>query len=86
MCQFVVVLTKMEDNGIYIDRKALDEVEQDFQEEYDKLRVDIDEIIYTRMGDTKVNPASPEPKITSFSFIYITYNFFIILILRILLL
>jgi len=60
MCQFLVVLAKMENHGIYIDMKALDEVEQDFQEEYDKLRVDIDEIIYTRMGDTKVNPASPE--------------------------
>jgi DNA polymerase I-like protein with 3'-5' exonuclease and polymerase domains len=60
MCQFVVVLTKMEDNGIYIDRKALDEVEKDFQTEYDELRVKIDEEIYARMGDTKINPASPE--------------------------
>jgi len=60
MCQFVVVLTKMEDNGIYIDRKALDEVEKDFQTEYDALRVKIDEEIYSRMGDTKINPASPE--------------------------
>ena len=60
MCQFVVVLTKMEDNGIYIDRKALDEVEKDFQTEYDALRVKIDEEIYARMGDTKINPASPE--------------------------
>ena len=60
MCQFVVVLTKMEDNGIYIDRKALDEVEKDFQTEYDALRVKIDEQIYIRMGDTKINPASPE--------------------------
>ena len=24
------------------------------------MRVEIDEIIYTRMGDTKINPASPE--------------------------
>ena len=60
MCQFVVVLTKMEDNGIYIDRKALAEVEKDFQTEYDALRVKIDEEMYTRMGDTKINPASPE--------------------------
>jgi DNA polymerase I-like protein with 3'-5' exonuclease and polymerase domains len=50
----------MEDNGIYIDRKALDEVEKDFQTEYDALRVKIDEEIYARMGDTKINPASPE--------------------------
>ena len=60
MSEFVVTLTKMEDNGIYIDRNALDEVEKDFQNEYDELRVKIDEEIYTRMGDTKINPASPE--------------------------
>ena len=60
MCEFLVVLTKMEDNGIYIDRKALSEVEKDFQTEYDSLRVKIDEEMHTRMGDTKINPASPE--------------------------
>ena len=60
MGQFLVVLTKMEKNGIYIDTKALATVERDFQEEYDKLRVEIDEIIYSRMGDTKINPASTE--------------------------
>ena len=60
MCHFLVVLAKMENHGIYIDMEALDEVEKDFQEEYDRLRVEIDEIIYTRMGDTKINPASPE--------------------------
>ena len=60
MCEFVVVLTKMEDNGIHIDREALDEVEKDFQTEHDELRVKIDEEIYFRMGDTKINPASPE--------------------------
>jgi len=60
MCQFLVVLTKMEKNGIYIDTDALNTVEKDFQEEYDKLRVEIDEIIHSRMGDTKINPASTE--------------------------
>ena len=60
MCQFVVVLTKMENNGIFIDMNALTEVEKDFQTEYDALRVKIDEEIHTRMGDTKINPASPE--------------------------
>jgi len=60
MCQFVVVLTKMEDNGIYINREALDEVEKDFQREQDELRVKIDEEIHYRMGDTKINPSSPE--------------------------
>ena len=60
MCHFLVVLTKMEKNGIYIDTEALATVEKDFQEEYDRLRVEIDEIIYSRMGDTKINPASTE--------------------------
>ena len=60
MCQFVFVLTKMENNGIFIDMNALTEVEKDFQTEYDALRVKIDEEIHTRMGDTKINPASPE--------------------------
>lgn len=60
MCQFVVVLTKMEDNGIYIDREALDVVEKNFKVEYDELRVKIEEETHYRMGDTKINPASPE--------------------------
>ena len=60
MCQFCVILTKMENNGIKIDTTKLDEVEKEFQLEYDKLRVEIDKIIYDKMGDTKINPASPE--------------------------
>ena len=60
MCRFLVVLAKMEDNGIYIDMGTLDNLQQEFENEYDRLRVEIDEIIHTRMGDTKINPASPE--------------------------
>ena len=60
MCQFCVTLTRMEMNGIKIDMPTLYEVELEFQREHDKLRVEIDEIIHKKMGDTKVNPSSPE--------------------------
>ena len=60
MCKFCVVLTTMEDNGIRIDLGKLDEVEKEFQLEYDKLRMEIDTTIHEKMGDTKINPASPE--------------------------
>ena len=60
MCQFCVTLTRMEMNGIKIDMPTLNEVELEFQREHDKLRVEIDEIIHKKMGDTKINPSSPE--------------------------
>ena len=60
MCEFCVVLSHMENNGIYIDSTALDTVEKDFEEEYKKLRVELDNIIHNKMGDTKINPSSPE--------------------------
>mgnify|MGYP003131829391 FL=1 len=60
MCEFLIVLAKMENNGIYIDEEALKQVEKDFQEEQDRLRVEIDETIYKKMGDTSINPSSPE--------------------------
>ena len=36
MCQFLVVLAKMESNGIYIDTDALNQVEKDFEKEKSK--------------------------------------------------
>ena len=60
MSKFLIVLAKMENNGIHIDSIALDQVEKDFQDEFSKLRVEIDEKIHEKMGDTKINPASPE--------------------------
>jgi len=60
MGKFLIVLAKMEDNGIYIDANALDKVEEDFQKEFNQLRIEIDEKIHEKMGDTKINPASPE--------------------------
>jgi len=60
MCQFCAVLTQMESNGIRIDIPKLNEVEKEFQLEHDKLRTEIDTIIHEKMGDTKINPSSPE--------------------------
>ena len=60
MCEFCATLTKMETNGIRIDVPKLEEVREEFQIEHDKLRTEIDEIIHNKMGDTKVNPSSPE--------------------------
>jgi len=60
MGEFLIVLAKMENNGIHIDNDALEQVEKDFKDEFNKLRVEIDEKIYEKMGDTKINPASPE--------------------------
>ena len=60
MCKFCAVLTQMENNGIYIDTQELNKVEKEFQIEYSKLRIEIDTIIHEKMGDTKINPASPE--------------------------
>ena len=60
MNSFLQVLTKMERNGIQIDLESLTDVETKFKEEYDELRERIDTMIWERMGDTKINPASPE--------------------------
>ena len=60
MNSFLKVLTKMEMNGIQIDLQSLSEVEMKFKQEYDELREQIDTMIWERMGDTKINPASPE--------------------------
>ena len=60
MNSFLQVLTKMEMNGIQIDLEALHDVESKFKTEYDELREKIDTIIWKRMGDTRINPASPE--------------------------
>ena len=45
MGDFLIVLAKMENNGIHIDSDALEQVEKDFQDEFNKLRVEIDEKI-----------------------------------------
>ena len=60
MNEFLMVLTKMEMNGIEINLQDLSDVEMQFKQEYDELREQIDTMIWERMGDTRINPASPE--------------------------
>ena len=60
MNEFLVVLTDMERNGIKIDRQALEDVKLEFRLEFNSLKESIDQTIWERMGDTQINPASPE--------------------------
>lgn len=60
MNEFLMVLTKMEMNGIEINLQDLHQVEMQFKAEYDELREQIDTMIWERMGDTRINPSSPE--------------------------
>jgi len=60
MNEFLIVLTDMEINGIKIDTKALEDVKMEFRLEFNSLRESIDQTIWERMGDTRINPSSPE--------------------------
>ena len=60
MNRFTKVLTEMEMNGIYIDKSKLGEVKEEFEKEYKKLKAQIDDTIWDVMGDTRVDPSSPE--------------------------
>jgi len=58
--EFLLVLTSMERNGIHINNKTLLDVEKQYRAEFAYLKQKIDKTIYEKMGDTKINPASPE--------------------------
>ena len=60
MNEFLPVLADMEINGINIDLPALNQVEQEFKEEFGRLAQEIKRIIREKMGDTPINPASTE--------------------------
>ena len=60
MNEFLPVLGNMEMNGINIDLPALNEVEQQFKEEFGRLAQEIKRIIREKMGDTPINPSSTE--------------------------
>jgi DNA polymerase I-like protein with 3'-5' exonuclease and polymerase domains len=60
MNEFLLSLIEMERNGIYVDTSTLKEVEEEFIKEHEKLRTYIDKTIWYMMGDTPINPASPE--------------------------
>lgn len=59
MNEMLIVLLDMERNGIYIDVEALDDVEQEFTEERNKLQERLYELARSVMGDTPVNLNSP---------------------------
>ena len=58
--EFLIVLTDMERNGININNETLLDVEKQYRAEFAYLRQKIDKIVYEKMGDTKINLASPE--------------------------
>ena len=60
MNEFLIVLTDMERNGIHINLSDLAQVEKEYRAEFAHLRHQIDKIVYEKMGDTKINLASPE--------------------------
>ena len=60
MNEFLIVLTSMERNGIHINLDTLQSVEKQYRAEFAYLRQKIDKIVYEKMGDTKINLASPE--------------------------
>jgi len=60
MNEFLIVLTDMERNGIYIDSETLLSVEREYNAEFNYLRQKIAKIVYEKMGDTTINLASPE--------------------------
>ena len=60
MNEFLLVLTNMERNGIHVNLTTLENVEKQYRAEFSYLRQKIDKIVYEKMGDTKINLASPE--------------------------
>ena len=60
MGEFLVVLSDMERNGIYIDLNVLEKVNAEYTAEKEYLRQKIGKIVYNKMGDTEINLSSPE--------------------------
>jgi DNA polymerase I-like protein with 3'-5' exonuclease and polymerase domains len=50
----------MERNGIHVNLNTLASVEKEYRAEFAYLRQKIDKIVYEKMGDTRINLASPE--------------------------
>jgi DNA polymerase I-like protein with 3'-5' exonuclease and polymerase domains len=60
MGEFLVVLSDMERNGIYVDLNVLEKVNAEYTAEKEYLRQKIGKIVYNKMGDTEINLSSPE--------------------------
>lgn len=55
-----LVLIDMERKGMKIDMNALQDVKHEYQEEYERLTAELQEMIKEAMGDTPINLNSPE--------------------------
>ena len=60
MGEFLVVLSDMERNGIYVDLNVLEKVNAEYTAEKEYLKQKIGKIVYNKMGDTEINLSSPE--------------------------
>ena len=60
MGEFLIVLSDMERNGIYIDLNVLHKVDAEYRAEKAYLQQKINKIVYNKMGDTEINLSSPE--------------------------
>ena len=60
MGEFLVVLSDMERNGIYVDLNVLEKVNAEYTAEKAYLTQKISKIVYNKMGDTEINLSSPE--------------------------
>lgn len=60
MEEFCRVLATMERNGVTIDEEALLQVEKEFTEEAEMLKVDLEKLVREVMGDTPINLDSPQ--------------------------
>ena len=58
--QVCISLSRIYQTGFSVDREALDEVRQEFEQERDTLQVELQEQVRELMGDTPINLNSPE--------------------------
>ncbi len=60
MNEYTKVLISMESNGIKIDKKALQEVKEEYLKEQKALKITTNKMVANVMGDTSINLESPE--------------------------
>ena len=58
--EVAVALSRMYQNGFTIDRKALDDVRTEYEQERDTLKHELQVMVKELMGDTPINLNSPE--------------------------
>lgn len=58
--EFLLMLSEVERNGIYINSNALNAVERDYLAEKEQLLRDINSVVVSLVGDTPYNLASPQ--------------------------